>query len=296
MAINNVSRVIVRCVAAVCACGLVTPAVLKGSTPFTLYSVAGDRTTVQSVVNAYRTALGPDNGNLPGQQPAGSRTITWDDVGGGSTVTNFPTPMTTYNTSPRTRGAVFTNALGFMVSTDFSTFYGEGIFPPFSGGHLFGPGPLQPPVTDVRFFVAGTDIPATVSGFGAVFSDVDLPDTTSLEFFNARGESIAVVFAPTANLGLSFVGLTFVDQRVARVHIITGNTPLGFGNQDGPSQIPGGPFEDIVPMDDFIYGEPSVVGPPTGRDQCKDEGWTRFDFPRVFSNQGDCIQFVNTGN
>lgn len=39
----------------------------------------------------------------------------------------------------------------------------------------------------------------------------------------------------------------------------------------------------------------SGVGPPTSKDQCKDGGWQSFDTPRQFKNQGDCIQFVNTG-
>lgn len=39
----------------------------------------------------------------------------------------------------------------------------------------------------------------------------------------------------------------------------------------------------------------SQTGPPRRKDQCKDDGWMRFDFPRLFKNQGDCIQFVNTG-
>jgi hypothetical protein len=34
---------------------------------------------------------------------------------------------------------------------------------------------------------------------------------------------------------------------------------------------------------------------PTSKDQCKDDGWARFNFPFSFKNQGDCIQFVNTG-
>lgn len=39
----------------------------------------------------------------------------------------------------------------------------------------------------------------------------------------------------------------------------------------------------------------SPVGPPTNADQCKKDGWKTFNTPRVFKNQGDCIQFVNTG-
>lgn len=35
--------------------------------------------------------------------------------------------------------------------------------------------------------------------------------------------------------------------------------------------------------------------PPANKDQCKNYGWQNFIFPRSFKNQGDCIQFVNTG-
>ena len=37
------------------------------------------------------------------------------------------------------------------------------------------------------------------------------------------------------------------------------------------------------------------TGPPSNKEQCKNGGFMRFDFPRSFKNQGDCIQFVNTG-
>ena len=33
---------------------------------------------------------------------------------------------------------------------------------------------------------------------------------------------------------------------------------------------------------------------PTNADQCKKGGWQTFDSP-AFKNQGDCIQFFNTG-
>ena len=39
----------------------------------------------------------------------------------------------------------------------------------------------------------------------------------------------------------------------------------------------------------------TATGPPQNKDQCKNGGWMRFDVPRRFNNQGDCIQFVNTG-
>ena len=39
----------------------------------------------------------------------------------------------------------------------------------------------------------------------------------------------------------------------------------------------------------------SRQGAPTTKDECKNGGWETFEFPRAFKNQGDCIQFVNTG-
>src|SRR5207249_3100201 len=44
------------------------------------------------------------------------------------------------------------------------------------------------------------------------------------------------------------------------------------------------------------YGTgPVLVGPPKTKDDCKDGKWQTYNTPRTFKNQGDCIQFVNTG-
>jgi hypothetical protein len=40
---------------------------------------------------------------------------------------------------------------------------------------------------------------------------------------------------------------------------------------------------------------PPPIGPPTNANQCKNDGWKTFNSPRTFKNQGDCIQYVNTG-
>jgi hypothetical protein len=40
---------------------------------------------------------------------------------------------------------------------------------------------------------------------------------------------------------------------------------------------------------------PPPIGPPTNANQCKNGGWQTFNTPRSFKNQGDCIQYVNTG-
>lgn len=38
-----------------------------------------------------------------------------------------------------------------------------------------------------------------------------------------------------------------------------------------------------------------TVGPPKTKDECQNYGWQVFNTPKPFKNQGDCIQFVNTG-
>ncbi|MCA1600840.1 MAG: ice-binding family protein [Acidobacteria bacterium] len=37
------------------------------------------------------------------------------------------------------------------------------------------------------------------------------------------------------------------------------------------------------------------TGPPVNTEQCRNDGFLRFNVPRIFTNQGDCISFVQTG-
>ena len=255
---------------------------------FTAYSATGGvATDIQAGVGAFRNVVGnPNNGNDPGPLASGRREINWDGGGAGAAATTFPVPMETFIA----RGAVFTTpGTSFEISGQPSPEFGDinatypGIFITFSAPRLFTP--LGSNITDVLFFRPGTDIAATTSAFGAVFTDVDLAATTSLEYFNRADESIGKVFVPPADNGLSFVGVVFSEQRIARVRITTGT--------DAPGP-PESSVVDIVVMDDFIYGEP-LVGPPIDADECKKGGWEQFDFPREFRNQGDCVKFVKTG-
>ena len=253
------------------------------------YSAAGiDANSIKPVVDAFRNAMGsPNNGNAPGSLTSGRREINWDGGGNNSTTSPAPTPFTGFQLI---RGALFTTpGTGFVqappsgLATTFNNATYSTLFTTFSPLRLFSA--VGSNVTDVHFFRPGTEIPATVNAFGAVFADVDLPDSTSAEYFGPEAESLGKVFVPPANNGLSFVGVFFTSERIALVRITSGNTA------PGPNESASA---DAVVMDDFIYGEP-LVGPPTDKNQCKKGGWSEFDFPKAFKNQGDCIQFVNTG-
>lgn len=49
-----------------------------------------------------------------------------------------------------------------------------------------------------------------------------------------------------------------------------------------------------VGVNPFAVAITPGVGPPTHKDQCKDDGWKTFTIPEKFKNQGACISFVNS--
>jgi hypothetical protein len=235
---------------------------------FVTFSTGGTSATssIQSTVDSFRAALGgPNNGNNPGPLASGRREINWD--GGGATTATVSGSVLTAFTN--TRGSTFTTEgarAGFLqtpltdpaltiinpnYATTFSAFSPQRIFTTTGSN-----------VMDVTFFVPGSNgaIPATVGGFGAVFSDVDLPNVTRLEFFNAsKGQILSLNVLPgmTADGSLSFLGAVGnAGEQIARVRITTGNAALG------PNDDNGGPT-DVVVTDDFFYSEPIAVPEPT---------------------------------
>jgi len=231
------------------------------ASPITIESISGpDAASIQAVVDLFRTDVssgGINNGNTVGSLPNGRREINWDGGGAAANATLFASPMNTFNSGATTRGLVSTTSgTGFEISGQPSPEFGDinatypGTFQTFSAPRLFSP--LGSNVMDATFFVPGSSNPASVFGFGAVFTDVDLPNTSSLEFFNLSNQSLGIFFVPTFNNGLSFLGVTFTDA-IGRVRITSGNTALG--PNDGGAV-------DVVALDDFIYSEPQPVPEP----------------------------------
>lgn len=241
-----------------------------------VFQAAGkDVASIQSTVDAFRAALGnPNNGN-GGPMDTGRREINWDGAGGADTSTT--PPITPFNAFLNTRGSQFTTPgigltqapasggpQGGLAVLFNNPTYGT-IFKPFSNMRLFTP--VGSNITEALFFRPGSNgsLPATVTGFGAVFTDVDQPDgsgpgekrgnrgaSTLMEFFGVNGELLFSSFVPASpgDGSQSFFGIKFNDARIARVKITTGDVAPG---PDDDST------NDIVVMDDFIYGEPKVL-------------------------------------
>src|SRR6266571_791352 len=247
----------------------------KDFVPPTVFQAAGPNAlSIQSTVDAFRGALGnPNNGNTPGPLASGRREINWDGGGANNTTT---APVTPFDVFLNTRGARFTTRGtglsqappsggpqgGLAVLFNNPTY--ANIFSTFSPLRLFTP--VGSRITEGFFFVPGSNgtQPAAVTGFGAVFTDVDKPDgsehgksaeptSTRIQYFDAEGHRLYTGFVPSApgDGGLSFFGIVFDDARIASVRIITGDARPGPHGDDDK--------KDIVMMDDFIYGEPQLL-------------------------------------
>jgi len=242
---------------------LAAPVVRQGS--------GANAAALQAIVDQFRTDLGGANNGVGGSFTSGRREINWDGVPNASSEpNNFPVDF--FNvTSPR--GVIFNSiedetgaalnqfavsanvASGVAVrfssinagySTSFTTFSAERLFT-MRNTHLM----------EVNFLIPGTNTPATVSGFGLVFTDVDSAtggDRSLIRVYGVDGRQLSAASAPVLNNGLSFVGISFnAGERIARVVIESGNAPLSSTNNDGVNGV------DVVAMDDFIYGEPRAA-------------------------------------
>lgn len=232
--------------------------------------------SIEGTIDEFRTALGdPNNANNPGPLSNGRREINWDGGGGVDATTD---PVTPFNVFLNTRGGQFTTSgvglsqappsggpqnglVGLFNNPTYAT-----AFRAFSPLRLFTP--VGSNITEGLFFVPGFNgsFPATVRGFGAVFVDVDEPNgigprerrgnphgaSTLVEYFGQDGRLIFSSFVPASpgNGNFSFFGIVFQNAEIARVRITTGNAAAGPNDDDE---------NDIVMMDDFIYGEPQPL-------------------------------------
>ena len=240
--------------------------------PPAVFQAAGPTAiSIQSTVDAFRAALGdPNNLNNAGPLAIGRREINWD--GGNPNVLDTTAPVTPFNTFLNTRGSQFTTSgIGLSqaptsggpqggLAVLFANPSYDKAFKTFSPSRLFTP--VGSNVTNASFFIPGTNgtVPATVKGFGAVFTDVDQqadgdPNhkaSTLIEYLDKDSRILfsSSVPASPGSGNLSFFGIVFSDARIAAVRIQAGNVAPGPTDDKN---------HDIVMMDDFIYGEPQLL-------------------------------------
>lgn len=233
----------------------------------TVVATAGaDANSIRPSVTAFQQMMGALNPPGPPADATGRREINWDAVPAQfAAPNNLPPDFFNKNS---VRGAVFSSEssgwTGFQVSANeadgpvrFGTIQPAypSLFQFFSAEKLF----TSIGSTDylVDFFVPGTQVRGKVKGFGAVFTNVAIPFTSSIELLTAEGISLGVYYVPPAPKGMSFVGVMFNSRIVARVRVVQGTVQLG--ESDRPAE-----GANVVVVDDFIYSEPTsdcVVNP-----------------------------------
>lgn len=243
----------------VCGVALTTLSATAFAGAITFSGSAASTAGIQATVDAFRSALGANNGAAATPFAGGRREINWDGIPNASAAPNNMSP-----TQFQGRGVVFsTPGTGFQVSANAGVapiqfdnlFAGNStIFEPFSAQRIFSP--VGSTITDVTFVAPGSTTAASTSAFGVVFLDVDFVNLTSLSFFDLGNNLLGTFFAPaiTGNETFSFLGVQFnAGERVGRVRITAGDVPIS---------LPG--CADCVAMDDFIFAEPQAVPEPVG--------------------------------
>jgi hypothetical protein len=258
--------------------------------------------SIQSTVDAFRAELGDNNFSVGGPLATGRREINWDGGGGGNNPATVVAPNP-FRGFQLTRGAIFTtpDGTGFVqgppvadpilappggLAGFFENPSYAATFAAFSPLRLFSA--IGSNVIETTFVVPVANVPASVSAFGAIFTDVDQPDgsgpggkrgnrgsSTLLECVGTHGELLFSGFVPAApgDGSFSFLGVAFDEPRIVAVRITAGDVAPGpdDGSLATAAPRPAIPFAvpvgrgpgrsavDVVMTDDFIYGEPQPL-------------------------------------
>lgn len=215
--------------------------------------------SIQDEIDAFRHLLG-DQLNTTIGVTGGRREINWDGVPdamiGKDLPLDFFNPTAPGSSESLQRGLAYAAAGQFRVSDnnfiDINS-NAAGEFKAFSGKKTFAN--ISSNAWEIEVEKPGQHIPASIRGFGVVFSDIDLANSTSLEFFDGN-KSIGKFFAPPhdAVSSFSFLGVYFnTTDRITRIRVQHDGVLA-----DGQKDITGNGTRDLVVLDDLLYSEPVV--------------------------------------
>jgi hypothetical protein len=254
---------------------------IPGVTFMQFSGVGGNNTSVtgaNAALTAFEAAIGGVKNTAASPQNGGFRVITWDgvkidgtDFGGNTTIivsnkivgipiNRFETQGTFFEEVYAVSGpASPTDQSTFLsvnpsVSNLFRAFSPTNTFAMFNGNTiglsfvLASPGNLSPQ-------------PAATRGFGAIFLNVRIANTTSIEYFNGA-RSLGKFFAPTGNTQgqAAFLGVLFSNPIVTSVQIVCGTDAIfAFDGVLNSATTTDGNGHNLVVTDDFVYAEPTAA-------------------------------------
>jgi uncharacterized protein (TIGR03118 family) len=260
-----------------------------GSTTGTSFSGVGGTNasttagTANAALQAFEAGIGGvNNGAAPPPQATGFRAINWDGVAldgtdfGGDTTVIDPNHVVGIPTNRfQERGINFDAVYavsGPASASDSSTFSTVNpsvlnLFNAFSPTKTFAM--FNDKTIDFSFSLASahttTPVPAESRGFGAIFKNVEIANTTSIEYFH-NGTSLGKFFVPVGSVGQAeFFGELFNSSIVTNVTITLGTDALfsfdGTHFSAGPQTDDPAHGHNLVVTDDFVYAEPVALDP-----------------------------------
>jgi hypothetical protein len=244
-------------------------------TPLTFSGVGGTNTSggAFTALTNFETAIGGSKNTATAPQTGGFRVINWDgvkldgtDFGGGSNTTVINTGKTVGIPLNRfqAQGTFFEQV--YAVSGDGFTDVNPnvtGLFPAFSPSNTFAmfndntidQSFVLPSATGTTPALAGT------RGFGAIFINNEVANTSSIEYFHGA-QSLGKFFVPVGTQGQpEFLGELFNNPIVTKVTLTLGTDVLfSFdGTTASGTSMNNPPTHNLVVTDDFVYPEPVSI-------------------------------------
>jgi len=254
-------------------------------TPTQFTGVGGTNVSVTSgsanfALSAFEAAIGGVKNTAASPQNGGFRTITWDgvaldgtDFGGNTTVIVANKVVGIPINRFEAQGVLFEEIYavsGPVSGTDQSTFVSVNpnvstLFPAFSPTKTFAM--FNDNTIGLSFVFASTPtatpVPVATRGFGAVFRNVRIAGTASIEYFNGA-RSLGLYYAPVGSAAgqASFLGVLFSAPIVTSVRIICGTDAIFTFDgltTTGTTTDNTGTGHNLVVTDDFAYAEPTAA-------------------------------------
>lgn len=213
---------------------------------------------ISAKVDEFRQVLGVTLNTTP-NVTGGRREINWEGVP--DSLLGKPLPNDFFNPvgndpalAVRQRGLVYEPTGNFMVSNaGFAEINSQaaGQFAAFSGSKTFAN--INSNLWNIFPGIPGKDVAATVKGLGIVFSDVDVANSTFVEFFDEQ-RSLGKFYVPVRDNSSShsFLGVYFKKEKISKIRVGHDGV-LGDGQKDISQQAGA---HDLIVMDDFLYDEP----------------------------------------
>ena len=257
-----------------------TPGNPLGNVTHQEFSGVGGTNTAGAALNvlaAFEAAVGGVKNVAASPQNGGFRVITWDgvaidgtDFGGNTTVIVQNKIVGIPVNRFEAQGAFFEEVYavsGAASPTDQSTFLSvnpsvSNLFRAFSPPKTFAM--FNDNTIGLNFVLAsGTNHspqPAATRGFGAIFLNVRIANTTSIEYFNGT-RSLGKFFVPTGTQGQAeFLGELFATPIVTSVQIVCGTDAIfAFDGVNNSATTTDGNGHNLVVTDDFVYAEPTAA-------------------------------------